>query len=109
MPSLIDVISGHLKTHQIFGVPLMVLLQDHMPSWEAQIKRLMDIVVSFAILSIGAPFWLALAAIIRMTSSGPAIYKQTRVGRNGKILRCTSFVQCILMRRSTVASMGIGR
>ena len=84
VPSLIDVISGHLKTHQIFGVPLMVLLQDHMPSWEAQIKRLMDIVVSFAILSIGAPFWLALAAIIRMTSSGPAIYKQTRVGRNGK-------------------------
>ncbi|NLG17543.1 MAG: sugar transferase [Fibrobacter sp.] len=84
VPSLVDVISGHLKTHQIFGVPLMVLLQDHMPAWEAQIKRLMDISVAFSVLAIGAPFWLILAAIIRFSSSGPAVYKQIRVGRNGR-------------------------
>ena len=84
VPSLMDVITGHFKTHQIFGVPLMVLLQDHMPAWQAQIKRLMDIVVSFVILFLGAPFWVLLGAIIRATSSGPAVYRQIRVGRNGK-------------------------
>ncbi len=84
VPSLMDVITGHLKTHQIFGVPLMVLLQDHMPAWEAQIKRLMDIVVSASVLVLGAPVWLAVAAAIRLTSPGPAIYSQERVGRNGK-------------------------
>ncbi|MFP4013909.1 MAG: sugar transferase, partial [Chitinispirillaceae bacterium] len=84
VPSLMDVITGHFKTHQIFGVPLMVLLQDHMPGWEAQVKRLMDIVVSAGILVLGAPVWLAVAAAIRWTSAGPAIYKQERVGRNGK-------------------------
>jgi FlaA1/EpsC-like NDP-sugar epimerase len=83
-PSLMDVITGHLKTHQIFGVPLMLLLQDHMPAWEAQIKRLMDITVSAVILLAGAPFWLILCWIIKLTSSGPVIYKQERVGRNGK-------------------------
>jgi exopolysaccharide biosynthesis polyprenyl glycosylphosphotransferase len=84
VPSLHDVITGHLKTNQVFGVPLMVLLQDHMPSWEAQVKRLMDIIVSFGILVFGAPLWLLLAAIIKVTSGGPAVFRQERVGRNGK-------------------------
>jgi exopolysaccharide biosynthesis polyprenyl glycosylphosphotransferase len=79
-----DVITGHFKTHQIFGVPLMVLLQDHMPAWQAQIKRLMDITVSALILLGGAPLWIILGLIIRATSSGPAIYRQVRVGQNGK-------------------------
>jgi len=84
VPSLMDVITGHLKTHQIFGIPLLVLLQDHMAPWEAQVKRLMDIIVSTGILCFGAPFWLAVAAAIRINSPGPMIYKQLRVGRNGK-------------------------
>ncbi|MFP4416908.1 MAG: sugar transferase [Chitinivibrionales bacterium] len=84
VPSLIDVISGHLKTHQIFGIPLMVLLKDHMPSWEAQIKRLIDIAVSFSVLSLGAPFWLLVALGVKLSSSGPAVYKQERIGQNGK-------------------------
>jgi exopolysaccharide biosynthesis polyprenyl glycosylphosphotransferase len=83
VPSLTDVITGHLKTHQIFGIPLMVLLQDHMPGWQAQIKRLMDIAVSAMVLFFGAPFWFSVAAIIKMNSPGPVIYKQVRVGRNG--------------------------
>jgi exopolysaccharide biosynthesis polyprenyl glycosylphosphotransferase len=84
VPSLMDVISGHFKTHQIFGLPLMILLQDHMPAWEAQIKRLIDIAVSALVLVLGSPAWFALAAIIRLASPGPAIYNQERVGQNGK-------------------------
>jgi len=84
VPSLMDIITGHLKTNQVFGVPLMVLLQDHMPGWEAQIKRLMDIGVSLAVLVLGAPLWLLVAALVRATSSGPAVFRQERIGRNGK-------------------------
>jgi len=84
VPSLMDVITGHFKTHQIFGVPLMVLLQDHMPAWQAQVKRLMDIVVSIMILVCAAPVWLVVALVIKLTSEGPAVYSQVRVGRNGK-------------------------
>ena len=83
-PSLMDVISGHFKTNQLFGVPLMVLLQDHMPAWEAQVKRIMDIVVALCVLVLGSPVLLATALLIRATSPGRAIYKQERVGRNGK-------------------------
>jgi exopolysaccharide biosynthesis polyprenyl glycosylphosphotransferase len=91
VPSLMDVITGHFKTHQIFGVPLMVLLQDHMPAWEAQIKRLMDIAVSATVLLLGAPVSLLLTIVIRATSEGPAVYKQVRVGRNGKTFTMLKF------------------
>jgi len=84
VPSLMDVISGHFKTNQFCGVPLMVLLQDHMPAWEAQVKRIVDIAVSLFVLVIGSPVWLATALAVKATSPGPAIYKQERVGRNGK-------------------------
>ncbi|MCL2689787.1 MAG: sugar transferase [Chitinispirillia bacterium] len=84
VPSLMDVISGHQKTHQIFGVPLMVLLQDHMPGWEAQVKRIIDIFVSFLVLVLGFPVWFAVGALIKFTSPGDVIFKQERVGRNGK-------------------------
>jgi exopolysaccharide biosynthesis polyprenyl glycosylphosphotransferase len=55
-----------------------------MPGWEAQIKRLMDITVSIAVLALGAPVWLLVAAVIKLTSPGPVVYNQLRVGRNGK-------------------------
>jgi exopolysaccharide biosynthesis polyprenyl glycosylphosphotransferase len=84
VPSLMDVITGHLKTHQIFGIPLLVLLQDHMPPWQAQIKRIMDVCVSASILILGFPFWLIVAAAIKLTSQGPAVYRQVRVGQNGR-------------------------
>jgi exopolysaccharide biosynthesis polyprenyl glycosylphosphotransferase len=84
VPSLMDVISGHFKTDQLIGVPLMALLQDHMPAWEAQVKRIVDIAVSLSVLTLGAPLLLGVALLIRVTSRGPAIYKQERVGRNGK-------------------------
>lgn len=84
VPTLLDVISGHLKTHQIFGVPLIVLLQDHMPPWQAQVKRILDILVSSIILIASAPFWLLTAYLIRITSPGPIIFRQERIGQNGK-------------------------
>jgi len=84
VPSLMDVIAGHLKTHQIFGVPLLVLLQEHMPGWQAQIKRLIDIVIALVVLLLGAPIWLLTALAVRLTSPGPAIYKQVRAGQYGR-------------------------
>lgn len=91
VPSLLDVISGQLKTHQIFGVPLIVLLKEHMPSWQAQIKRIADIFVSLIILIAGAPFWLIVGLLIRITSPGPIIFAQERIGQNGKSFTMIKF------------------
>ena len=84
VPSLTDVICGQLKTQQICGIPLIVLLEDHLPSWQAQIKRLFDICVSLFVLVPFMPIWIIVGIIIKLSDKGPAIFAQERIGKNGK-------------------------
>ena len=48
------------------------------------IKRAFDICFSLAVLVFGAPLFILLALITKLTSKGPVFYKQERVGINGR-------------------------
>jgi exopolysaccharide biosynthesis polyprenyl glycosylphosphotransferase len=48
------------------------------------VKRLIDIVIAAAALVVLAPLMAAVALVIRLTSPGPAIFKQERCGLNGR-------------------------
>jgi lipopolysaccharide/colanic/teichoic acid biosynthesis glycosyltransferase len=52
--------------------------------WQLAIKRLMDIVGSLLLLVLLAPLLLIFACAIAFTSSGPILYRQGRVGRDGR-------------------------
>lgn len=54
-------------------------------------KRLFDIIVSAILLAILWPVMLVLAIVIRLDSKGPAIFKQDRLGKDGKVFRCYKF------------------
>lgn len=84
LPDFYQMIIGLNRTNQIFGLPLIEVMPDPMPSWEKVTKRLFDIVFSLAILVLTAPIMIVVALLVRMTSKGPAIFAQERVGRFGK-------------------------
>lgn len=46
--------------------------------------RILDIILSFLGLILLAPLLLLIALLIKITSKGPAIFRQQRVGQNGK-------------------------
>lgn len=52
------------------------------------IKRTMDIAVAGCLLVVAAPVILLAGIIIRMTSPGPALFSQQRVGRGEALFRC---------------------
>jgi len=81
LPDFHQMITGLNQTNQIFGLPLIDVMPDPMPTWEKFIKRLMDIVLSLLILIPAIPLMLIITALIRTTSSGPAIFWQKRVGK----------------------------
>lgn len=47
-------------------------------------KRLMDIVVSLALLVVLSPVFLAIAVAVKLSSPGPVFFSQVRVGRYGR-------------------------
>ena len=57
----------------------------------AAIRRLFEIVIAVFALIFASPIMLALAIIIRRDSPGPAIFRQVRVGRNGRLFSFCKF------------------
>lgn len=55
------------------------------------LKRLFDLALSMALLAVLTIPMLLIAAAIRFTSTGPALYWSERVGRNNKIFRMPKF------------------
>ena len=84
VPDLYEVVSGLARTEQISGVPLIeVNFQES--SWSSSgMKRLFDLIFSFLLLIVLSPFFVFVGILIKITSKGPIIYSQERLGYMGK-------------------------
>ncbi|MCK9408499.1 MAG: sugar transferase [Bacteroidetes bacterium] len=91
IPDMYDIISGQARTNQIYGFPLIEIMPHIMQPWEESAKRLTDIVVSILILIVSSPLWIFVAIAIKLNSSGPLVYSQERVGKDGKVFRMHKF------------------
>lgn len=63
-----------------------------LPSW----KRATDVVFSIIVLLVLSPLLVAVAVAIKITSTGPIIFKQQRVGLAGKPFTCYKFRSMVL-------------
>ena len=61
------------------------------PVPHAAAKRAIDITLALFFLMALAPLLLVVAALVRLTSRGPAIFKQTRVGEGGRLFTFYKF------------------
>jgi len=89
----IDIIDGHQLFEEISGRlsveslrPSAVIFSSGFKQRMVSraVKRLVDILVSISGLLIMLPLFLLIAALIKIDSTGPAIYRQTRVGLRGR-------------------------
>ena len=55
------------------------------------VKRLLDVTASFLGLVLLSPLLLAVSILIKIDSRGPVIFRQTRIGRNGKVFEIYKF------------------
>lgn len=83
-PSTLDILTGSVKTSNVLGAVLIDLKTHLMPEWQQNIKRLIDVVVALSALVFLFPFMLYIALRVRLSSKGPILYKQLRVGYKGK-------------------------
>lgn len=91
LPDFYQIVSGLSKTNQIFGLPLIEISPEPMPFWEKTAKRFLDIIVSIILLVVSLPLMIIVSITVKVTSEGPVIYRQRRIGMNGKTFTILKF------------------
>jgi len=83
-PSMIDILSGSVKTNNVFGATLIDLDTEVLSYWQQNVKRLFDIGFSLINLLLLSPLLIIVMIITKLSSNGPIFYSQARVGIKGK-------------------------
>ncbi len=91
VPDLYDIVSGQARAREIYGFPLIDVNPVLLRPWEEAAKRTLDVGVSLLLIGLGSPILLATVLAVKLTSKGPLIYSQERVGRDGKRFRIYKF------------------
>jgi exopolysaccharide biosynthesis polyprenyl glycosylphosphotransferase len=73
------------------GVPLFELRPPILAGTDWVVKRAFDVIVSVLTIVVGLPLWIAIAALIKATSSGPVFYADPRVGLGEREFRLLKF------------------
>lgn len=83
-PNLIDVSGPRIHMRPVSGLPLVHVETPQLAGIKAVVKTFVDFVGSLVIALLLAPMFLFIAALVKSTSSGPILFSQTRIGRDGK-------------------------
>jgi exopolysaccharide biosynthesis polyprenyl glycosylphosphotransferase len=76
---------------QIGVLPMVTLFCEPLSDAERIIKRVSDIVIAALVITITSPVWLVISLLVKMGSRGPVLFRQERVGMDGRIFLCYKF------------------
>jgi lipopolysaccharide/colanic/teichoic acid biosynthesis glycosyltransferase len=92
------------------GVPLVVLTRPGLRARQLLLKRAMDVTGATLGLVLLAPIFAAIAVAVKLSSRGPVLFRQQRVGRGGTIFMITKFRSMVMdaeSRRSDIADQSM--
>jgi polysaccharide biosynthesis protein PslA len=82
--STLDILAGSVRTSNIMGPVLIDLHTGLMPEWQLHIKRVIDVILSFFLLLLLSPLLFYIIIKVRLSSTGPILFIQERIGFKGK-------------------------
>ncbi len=91
VPEISDIVTGAVRTSNIVAGQFISLHTGLMPDWQQNIKRLIDIVVSLVAILLLWPLYIFVAIRVKISSPGPIIYRQERIGYKGKSFQILKF------------------
>jgi exopolysaccharide biosynthesis polyprenyl glycosylphosphotransferase len=91
VPRLYEVIGPRMQVHDIEGLPLVGLAAPRLSRSSWLLKRGLDVVLSVLLLVVLAPLFAYCALRIRLGSPGPVLFRQERIGAEGRRFRILKF------------------
>ena len=91
LPDVFEIITTRVSADMVDGIPLVGVRRSQVTGLGLLVKRAFDLVVSLALLVLLSPIWILLALAIAISSRGPILYQQERVGKAGKLFTLYKF------------------
>lgn len=91
VPDTGDVLNSAVAARDLGGTFGVEIKQNLLNPWSRRTKRVLDLFVTAIGGLMASPMLLAIAALIRLDSPGPAIHFQERIGPGGRPFRCWKF------------------
>lgn len=82
-PRLFDMLTGAARIIDLDDSPLVHITEHKMSDMQICMKRFMDVCLSAAVLLLLSPLYILLYVLVWVSSKGPAIYRQERIGLHG--------------------------
>jgi len=84
VPRLFESMNERVALDRVGGMPLLTLRSTNPKGWQFAAKHAVDRGLAFAALVAVAPLMALIAATVRLSSPGPVLFRQRRVGRDEK-------------------------
>lgn len=91
IPDIHEYVTLGCEIEDFDGVPIVNLNDSPLEGWGGIVKRLTDIALSSIALILLSPFMLLIAIAVRLTSRGPILYTQERMGLDGRTFQMLKF------------------
>jgi exopolysaccharide biosynthesis polyprenyl glycosylphosphotransferase len=88
---LLGVAANRVAVQRVDGIPVLALRRVELTRAQQALKRAFDLTVAAGLLAVLAPVMLACALAIRLTSPGPVLFRQRRVGQDGAVFTVHKF------------------
>lgn len=91
IPDVYDILSGSVKFTSVMHAPLIEVNREVVPRWQVNAKRIFDVCFSLFVIVTFSWFYLLLSIMVKLSSKGPVIFSQERLGLNGKPFKIYKF------------------
>ena len=84
VPDTLEILAGSVKIKDVPGAVWMDIDTAVMPAWQSNVKRLFDVAGSLVSIIILSPLMLFVSVRTKLSSEGPVMFAQERIGYKGK-------------------------
>jgi exopolysaccharide biosynthesis polyprenyl glycosylphosphotransferase len=91
LPRMFEVVGSAVAFDYIGGLTLLGVRRFGLSRRARVVKRTFDVAGSATALLVLSPLLLGIALLVRFTSPGPSLFRQTRVGRDGRTFQMLKF------------------
>ncbi len=91
VPRMFDVIGERSTIEHLGGLPLFSMPRTNPQGWQFTVKHALDRLCGALGLLLISPVFLTLVMLVRLSSPGPILFRQPRVGRDGRVFDCLKF------------------